>query len=377
MIDSGQPGANTTFSDELFRDGETARRMISAVRRETEKTGPVKMMEVCGTHTVAFLRSGLRSMLSGSVELVSGPGCPVCVTPNNIIDAAIEYSLEKDFIVATFGDMIRVPGSRSSLEKARADGGDARVVYSASDALRIAAENPCKKIVFMGIGFETTSPTVAAAIVSAKKEGLSNFAVLCAHKLVPPAMEALVADCADIKIKGFICPGHASAIIGAAAYTKIARDFSMPCVVTGFEPLDMLQGIYMLVKQVAEKRSEVEAPYSRVVRMEGNRKALDLISLVFDSADAAWRGIGTIPMSGNVIREEFADFDAEKKWPIQIPPSKETPGCRCAEILTGKMLPSECGLFGSRCSPANPVGPCMVSSEGSCAAHYRYGGAEQ
>lgn len=362
------------YDVQWFRDGDTGRRMVESVLKLAAETGPVKLMEVCGTHTVSFLRSGLRTLLDGAVELVSGPGCPVCVTPNGVIDRAIAYASSEEYIVTTFGDMIRVPGSNTSLEKQKAVGGDVRIVYSAMDALRIAAENKEKKVLFIGIGFETTSPTVAATIKKAVADGVENFAVLCAHKLVPPAMRALMSGADTVKIQGFICPGHASAIIGGNAYAEIGGKYSMPCVITGFEPLDMLQGIHMILRQARDGRSDVEIQYSRVVSMNGNEKAMALLNEVFEVADTAWRGIGVIPESGNAIRKEYEKYDAEKKWSIDVPPPKETPGCRCAEILTGKILPSDCGMFGKKCSPEEPMGPCMVSSEGACAAHYRYGG---
>lgn len=362
------------YDVQRFRDGDAGRRMVESVLKLAAETGPVKLMEVCGTHTVSFLRSGLRTLLDGAVELVSGPGCPVCVTPNGVIDKAIAYASSDEYIVLTFGDMMRVPGSSSSLEKRRAEGGDVRIVYSTTDALRIASENRGRKVVFIGIGFETTSPTVAAAIKKAAGEGLGNFAVLSAHKLVPPALRALMSGNDSVKIQGFICPGHASAIIGGNAYREIAEIYSIPCVVTGFEPLDMLQGIYMILRQAREGRSDVEIQYKRVVTMNGNEKARAMLNEAFDVADTQWRGLGAIPQSGNVIKKEYEKHDAEKIWPIEAPESRETPGCRCADILTGKILPSECGMFGKKCVPEEPVGPCMVSSEGACAAHYRYGG---
>ncbi|MFH1540061.1 MAG: hydrogenase formation protein HypD [bacterium] len=356
-----------------FRDGDVAKQLIKRIRALTDGGGPLTFMEVCGTHTVEFFRSGLRGALSGAVNLISGPGCPVCVTPNRVLDKAVAYAGMPDVVVATFGDMVRVPGSRSSLEKAKAEGGDVRIVYSTTDALELAKRHADKRVVFIGIGFETTSPTVAAAIMQAKREGVGNFAVLCAHRLIPPALEALSSSGETNEIKGFLCPGHVSTIIGSEAYSSIAEKHRIPCVVAGFEPLDMLQGILMMAEQVRSGRAEVEVQYTRAVRPEGNRKALAMLEKVFfKPADSEWRGLGTIPKSGFGIREEFTGFDAGRRWPVEIPPPEENPGCRCAEVLLGKIVPTECSLFRKPCAPESPVGACMVSSEGTCAAYYKY-----
>ncbi|HOO56967.1 MAG TPA: hydrogenase formation protein HypD [bacterium] len=357
---------------EGFKEGAPGRAMIQRIK-ELSGGRRVTFMEVCGTHTVEFFKSGLRSALSDYVRLVSGPGCPVCVTPNSVIDRAVAYSLRPDTLVTTFGDMIRVPGSVSSLEKAKSEGGRVRIVYSTLDALNIARANPKLNVVFMGIGFETTSPTVAASIEMASKQGVPNYSVLCSHKVIPPALEALASGGEEIDLQGFLCPGHVSVIIGSRAYAPIAEKRGIPCVITGFEPLDMAQGILMLLEQAVEGRSEVENQYSRAVRAAGNGKALALIDRVFEIVDSEWRGFGIMPGAGFGIKEAYADFDAEKRWSVEVEPSKEHPGCRCAEVLRGRILPVDCPLFKKVCTPQSPVGACMVSSEGTCAAYYKYG----
>ena len=353
-----------------FRDGAVAARLVERI----QALSPVKanLMEVCGTHTMAIARTGIKGLLPEGVSLVSGPGCPVCVTPTRTVDEAIELARTDGVILTTFGDMIRVPGTSSSLQHEKAAGRDIRVVYSTLDALRIAEENPDKTIVFLAVGFETTSPSIACSLQLAEKKELDNFLILPAHKVVPPAMEALV-SCEELSLDGFICPGHVSTIIGSRPYEFLARDHGIPCVITGFEPLDVLQGIYMLLKQVSDGRAEVEIQYTRSVRPEGNELAQKRLYEVFEVGDSTWRGIGTIPGSGLDLREEFKGYDATKRFDLHIPESKDPPGCRCGDVLRGIMSPSECGLFGKTCTPEHPVGPCMVSSEGSCAAAIEYG----
>lgn len=355
-----------------FRDQAAAEMLLKRIEAAVERTGPVTLMEVCGTHTVALFRSGIRARLKGRVRLLSGPGCPVCVTPVGIIDRAIAYSQQENTAVAVFGDMVRVPGSRDSLERARAAGGDVRVVYSPADAIAIARENPGLCVVSVGVGFETTAPAFASTVIHAGELGLENFAVLCAHKLVPPALNVL-ASLPDLGVQGFICPGHASVIIGAAAYEPVARVYNMPCVVTGFEPTDMLHGILMLLEQIRDGRAEVENQYTRVVRPNGNPRAREAMERVFDIADSEWRGLGTLPQSGLTLKNEFGQFDAAVRRPVETPPPVEPSGCRCADVLTARIAPPECPLFAAACTPESPVGACMVSSEGSCAAHFRYG----
>lgn len=352
-----------------YRDPQLAKKLLHRI--EAEATKPMVFMEVCGTHTVAISKSGLRQALPDTVKLLSGPGCPVCVTANVDIDWAIEVGLQKDVILTTFGDMIKVPGSYMSLASAKAQGADVRVVYSTLDALKIAEANPKREVVFYGVGFETTIPTIAVAILEARKRHLHNFSVFSVHKVVPPALEALI-QLGEVNVNGFICPGHVSVVIGSDAYKPVAQGFHVPCVVTGFEPLDILQGVLMLVSQVMSSRSEVEVQYTRVVKPQGNTVALEVMYEVFEPCDAAWRGIGVIPQSGLAIREELSAFDAALKFDIELPPVKEHAGCSCGEILRGIKLPDECKLFAKACNPENPIGPCMVSSEGACAAYYRF-----
>ena len=330
-------------------------------------------MEVCGTHTVAAFRSGLRSVLPETLRLVSGPGCPVCVTPVNYVDRAVAMASIAEVTVATFGDMVRVPGSTTSLERARAGGADVRVVYSATDALEIARRNPGRRVVFLGVGFETTAPGTAWTIQEARRDGVENFGVFCAHKTMPEAMAALASG-GELRIDGFMCPGHVSTVIGARPYEFLARDFGVPCVITGFEPTDILEALLMLVTQRLEGRAEVEIQYARSVRPEGNPAARRLIDEVFEPCDVEWRGLGCIPGSGLRIRASFAAHDAERWFPDpEAPPPREHPGCICGDVLRGAREPAECPLFARVCTPDSPVGPCMVGAEGACAIWYKYG----
>jgi hydrogenase expression/formation protein HypD len=334
---------------------------------------PAALMEVCGTHTVAIARYSIRAALPPGVRLISGPGCPVCVTPQAQIDHFIALGKLDRVTLATFGDMVRVPGSECTLEQARAEGVDVLVVYSPMDAVAFAERSPEREVIFFGIGFETTAPTVALALSEAKRRGLRNFSVLTAHKTIPPALAALTA--ADIRVDGFLCPGHVSVIIGSDAYRPVAAR-GKPCVVAGFEPADILRGLHLLLRQLIEGRSEVEIEYRRAVTPEGNRRAQDMLARVFRPADAGWRGLGVIPGSGLDIADEFADFDAARRFSVDVPPTREPAGCRCGDVLRGAIDPQECPLFGRTCTPANPVGACMVSTEGACQAHYRYRRAE-
>lgn len=345
---------------------------IRSVRDLAERIGrPVKLMEVCGTHTMAAFRSGLRSILPANVSLLSGPGCPVCVTPNGYLDLALAIAEQPDTVVATFGDMVRVPGSRSSLEQARARGARVRVVYSALDALEEARRSPAVRVVFLGVGFETTVPGTAWAIKEAQGS-VPNFFVLGAHKTMPRAMTVLL-EGGKVQIDGFLCPGHVSVVIGSKPYEFIAREHGIPCVVTGFEPADLVAGIEMLLRQIAEKRSEVEIQYARSVTREGNAKARAAIEDVFEESDAEWRGLGRIPGSGLDIRDDFARRDAARAFAeIRVPAPSEPKGCRCGDVLRGACTPAECPLFRRACTPDGPVGACMVSSEGTCAAYFKY-----
>lgn len=329
-------------------------------------------MEVCGTHTMAIYQYGLRSLLPPEVRLISGPGCPVCVTPNGYIDRAIALSRLPGLIIATFGDMVRVPGSSSSLMEERARGADIRIVYSPLDAVSLAERNPDKRVIFLGVGFETTAPAIAGSILTAATRGLANYLVLASHKTIPIPMEILSSD-PELSIDGYICPAHVSAIIGAEAYRPLAEKQGVPCVVTGFEPADVMQGVEMLVRQVVEGRSNVEIQYGRVVKWEGNRKAQGVLAEVFSVCDAEWRGLGVIPGSGLEIGDKYAAFDAEKRIPVIVEETREHQGCRCGDILKGKTSPFDCPLFATVCTPEAPVGACMVSSEGTCAAAYKYG----
>jgi hydrogenase expression/formation protein HypD len=354
-----------------FRDPATARALVARIRRDAGDA-PVRLMEVCGTHTVAIARSGIRPLLSGAVEMVSGPGCPVCVTPDGYIDAAIALGREKGAMLASFGDMLRVPGRSSSLEKEKGRGLDVRVVYSPLDAVALAAASPGREVVFLGVGFETTAPAIAGAIRTAAARGAANFSVLSSVRTIPEAMMILASD-PEVRIEGFLCPAHVSAIIGADAYRPVAETHRIPCVVAGFEPLDILLGISMLLRQKRKGVARVENEYSRVATAAGNRKAQELVREVFVPCDTGWRGIGTIPGSGLRISDAHAAFDAEAKFGVPVLFSPEKTACRCGDVLKGKIVPPECPLFGKACVPEEPYGPCMVSGEGTCAAYHKYG----
>jgi hydrogenase expression/formation protein HypD len=330
-------------------------------------------MEVCGTHTMSVARFGLKSLLPAGVRLVSGPGCPVCVTAQADIDAFLALGEMPDAILATFGDMMRVPGSTASLERRRAEGVEARVVYAPLDAVDLARQNPDKQVVFFGVGFETTMPATALAIVTAIREQVKNFSVFCVHKTMPRALRALLAS-GDIKVSGLLLPGHVTAIIGAEAYTFISEEFGIPGAVAGFEPLDILWGVESILRQLREGRAVIDNAYSRAVRNSANPLALRLLGEVFEPAAANWRGLGVIPESGVKIREEFSQADAGVRFGeviAAVPPARPT-ACRCGEVLRGVLAPSECRLFGQACTPSEPLGPCMVSSEGACAAAFRF-----
>mgnify|MGYP001216043400 CR=1 FL=1 len=352
-----------------YRDPEISRKILDQINNLSKKN--VRLMEVCGTHTMSIFRNGIRKLIPGSISLLSGPGCPVCVTAQNDIDAFIEISRVPDTIITTFGDLMRVPGNESSLQKERAAGKDIRMVYSTFDAIEIARKNPQKKVVFLGVGFETTAPTVAASILSAREMKIENYFVYSAHKTVPQALCALMKT-EGIKIDGFILPGHVSVIIGTRAYLPFFNQYQIPCVVAGFEPSDILQAILMLVEQIENKTPGLENAYPRAVSFEGNEKAVGIMNDVFEPTDVAWRGIGIIPGSGLKIRDEFSSYDAGKQFEISERDSKEPRGCACGEILTGLKTPVECPLYKKICTPVDPVGPCMVSSEGTCAAYYKY-----
>ena len=354
-----------------FRDPEIARGLIDAIEFAAEHVGPVKIMEVCGTHTVAIAKNGLRAVMPDNVTLLSGPGCPVCVTANEDIDVAIELAKHPEVIVTTFGDMMKVPGSYSSLAKEKAAGHDVRIVYSPLDAISLAKKNPDKEVVFVGVGFETTVPLIASAILRSQEQGVENFSVFSAHKTVPAALGALAND-PEVQINALILPGHVSTIIGIEPYRFLADDLHIPGVITGFEPVDVLQGVYMLLKQLEEGRAEIEIAYHRGVMPEGNPIAQALVAKVFEPIDADWRGIGVIPGTGLGIRSEYDHYNAVKRIPVTPPEPRAIKGCQCGEVLRGITLPYQCKLFGKGCTPEHPIGPCMVSSEGSCAAYYRF-----
>ncbi len=336
----------------------------------------LRFMEVCGTHTMSVFRHGLRSLLPDKIDLLAGPGCPVCVTSAGQVDAILDLACLNGVRVATFGDLYRVPGSQGSLALASASGGKVDIVYSPVDALQLAKNNPSEFVVFLGVGFETTIPGVAATVREAAGSKIDNFAVFSAHKTMPPALDALFTDDAS-RIDGLLCPGHVSAIIGACAYKPLADKYEFPCVVAGFEPADILQGLIMLVRQKKRGIASVENAYSRVVSWQGNKSALEMIDSVFQVCDTAWRGLGVIPASGLAVRPEFASYNAQKRLNVEEKMVSEPPGCLCGSILKGESVPAACPLFGRTCTPVNPVGPCMVSSEGSCAAYHRYGGVDR
>jgi hydrogenase expression/formation protein HypD len=343
--------------------------IVEKIIKEIARLGArtIHLMEVCGTHTMAIGRAGIRGLMPENVKLLSGPGCPVCVTAQETIDFAISLAKLKNVIITTFGDMVRVPGSQTSLEKY-----SPKIVYSALDALHIAINNPDNEVVFIGVGFETTSPTVAATIMAAQKKNIKNFFVLPAFKLIPPALE-FIAQSPQTNVQGLILPGHVSTIIGARPYEFIAKKYQIPGCITGFEPIDILAGILNLVRQLASRTADIEIEYRRVVKPEGNKRAQEILGEVFEPCNAKWRGIGTIAKSGFALRPGYEKFDATKKFKVKVPKSIEPRGCICGKVLLGLNVPPDCALFGNKCTPLSPVGPCMVSSEGSCAAYYKYG----
>jgi len=355
-----------------FRSSELTGGLVSRILRNS--VTPARLMEFCGGHTVAIMKYGIRQLLPSNVEMVSGPGCPVCVTANNDLDKAIALSKLPGVIMTTFGDMLKVPGSYSSLQKAKADGSDVRIVYSTTDALKIAETNPKKSVVFLGIGFETTAPTVAASVLQADDRGIKNYHVLSLHKLCPPVIRAIL-ESGEVNLRGLICPGHVSAVTGSGVWEFIARDYGIPCVVAGFEPLDILQCVDMLINQIENDEARVEIAYRRGVSHEGNRTAIDIMNRVFEPCGAEWRGIGKIPESGLKLRKEFRDYDADLAFDVTPEPVYKVEDCICSEILRGVKAPPDCLLFKTTCTPEYPVGPCMVSSEGSCSAYYLYGGS--
>ena len=354
---------------EEFRDAKLAQALGAQISMLSKR--PLSLMEVCGSHTVSIFRHGIRNLLPKTIRLLSGPGCPVCVTAARDIDRALVLARTPGVVFSTFGDMMRVPGSSGSLQEARAQGADVRIVYSPLDALNFASREPEKKIVFFGVGFETTSPLIAATLKKAIYSGIKNFTVFSVHKLIPPALKALVSS-QEIEIDGFILPGHVSAIIGTGPYEFLAGENHIPAVVSGFEPLDILQSIWMLVAQAERDEAKVEIQYKRVVSAEGNRRALQWLGEIFEPVDDCWRGLGSIPQSGLKLRQEWREWDAEGSFDFPTESAKDDPRCQCGKVLRGTLLPPECPLFSKICTPENPLGPCMVSSEGTCSAYFRY-----
>lgn len=330
---------------------------------------PIQIMEVCGTHTVSIFRHGIRSLLPEGIGMLSGPGCPVCVTDQGTIDTIVELARRDDTIIATYGDMIRVPGTHASLEQLHRP--NVRVVLSTDDALELARKHPDKTVVFAAVGFETTTPATAAALMTAQQENVGNFCILSAHKRVVPAMEALLGGRND-RIDAFLCPGHVSVIIGAAAYEPVVRRFNRPCVVAGFEPLQILEGVAQICRQLDEGRPRVDSVYRAAVREQGNAVALKLIDRFFEPWDGPWRGLGIIPGGMLRLRKDYEQFDALRRFGIEMHSAPEPAGCLCGQVLCGLIEPPRCALFANRCTPDHPVGPCMVSTEGACSAWYKY-----
>ena len=351
------------------------RKLLAAI--EALPLGETRLMEVCGTHTMAIAKSGIRSMLPEKVKLLSGPGCPVCVTPPQVIDAVLELAMGPEITIATYGDMVRVPGSRpgDSLQRRRALGAKLLVVYSPVDAVEYAKENPDREVVFLGVGFETTAPGTAAAVLTAKEEKVKNFSVLSMLKTVEPALRALMKT-EDFSVQGFLCPGHVGTIIGEKGFAFLPEEYQMPAVIAGFEPENILLSVYLLLRQIAEGRPRVENQYKRAVSPKGNVLAQNMIGRCLEPRADLWRGLGRIENSGLGFRAEFSDFDAEKKFSIRYGEETGPSACRCGDVICGRISPSRCPMFGKRCTPEDPVGPCMVSSEGACAAAYKYQSVE-
>lgn len=357
-----------------YRNSEAASYLTKEISKHaailSDKSQSINIMEVCGSHTMAISRFGIRDLLPENIALISGPGCPVCVTDAGYIDASIELA-EKGITVATFGDMINVPGSKKNLARCRSEGCKIEVCYSPLSLLDNARQNPDKEFVFLAIGFETTMAPIVCMLDSAVKEKLKNISILTAFKLVPPALEVLTSD-PELKIDAFLCPAHVSAIIGSAAYEPIAGKYNIPCVIASFEPVEILLGINSILKQIVSGKALVENDYERVVKKEGNLIAQNLFKQYLKECDASWRGIGVIPKSGLALKEEYSSFDSSKKYNITVTPGKADKLCKCGDVLKGKIKPFECPLFAQKCNPMNPVGPCMVSSEGTCSAYYKY-----
>ncbi|MEL6306016.1 MAG: hydrogenase formation protein HypD [Bacteroidota bacterium] len=354
-----------------YRDPELAKKYLEEIKNTVSR--PWSIMEVCGGQTHSLVKNGIIEMLPKEVTMIHGPGCPVCVTPLNLIDKAVYLALEKRVILCSFGDMLRVPGSEKSLLEAKAEGADVRILYSPLEAVKIAEDHPEKEVVFFAVGFETTAPANALSVIHAHRKGLKNYSILASHVLVPPAIKAVIDD-EESRIDGFLAAGHVCTIMGNAEYHPLSAKYKVPIVVTGFEPLDVLQGILMVIRQLEQSQSEVENQYARIVREEGNVEAQKVIHEVFEIQDQMWRGIGQIPMSGYGVKPKYADFDATKKYDVSIEEAPENPECISGQIMKGIKKPFECAQFGKKCKPSNPLGAPMVSSEGACAAYYHFSG---
>jgi len=352
-----------------YRDPEALKKILQLIKQQA--TRPWKIMEVCGGQTHSIVKYQLQKLLPEGIELIHGPGCPVCVTSLELIDKAIAIALSPDVIFCSFGDMLRVPGSETNLLSAKAEGADIRILYSPLDALSLARQMPDREVVFFGVGFETTAPAIAMTIHQAKQEGLHNFSVLVSHFLVPPAIEAVLSSPRCV-VQGFLAAGHVCTVMGVEEYPPICQKYEVPIVVTGFEPLDILEGLYLCIKQLEEGRAEVENQYARSVRQQGNPEALKMLSEVFKPVGRKWRGIGDIPLSGLGLAEPYQRFDAEKRFAVESVKREENPECISAEVLQGFKKPRDCPAFGGKCTPENPLGAPMVSTEGACAAYYRY-----
>lgn len=352
-----------------FRDPELANQYLTEIKAIV--TQPWNIMEVCGGQTHSLVKNGLLNMLPDKIRMVHGPGCPVCVTPLHLIDKAIYLAEERKVILCSFGDMLRVPGSKKSLLQSKANGADIRIMYSPLDAVKLARENPDKEVVFFAVGFETTAPANALSVMQAEQQGVTNYSILTSHVLVPPAMEAILADDQNV-IQAFLAAGHVCTIMGISEYYPIVEKYKVPIVVTGFEPLDLLQGILMVVRQLENNEFKLENQYSRVVKAEGNKDAIKLLRKVFEVEDREWRGIGTIPYSGFELKEDYRRYDANLKFDIQIAKANESEECMAGMVLRGLIKPHECVQFGKKCTPVSPLGAPMVSSEGACAAYYHF-----
>lgn len=378
----GHKGASGMKYVDEFRDRTAAQVLVKEIEKlaaaiPLAQWRPLQIMEVCGGHTHSIFRYGIEGMLPKSIELVHGPGCPVCVLPMGRVDDCVAIAERPEVILTTFGDAMRVPGSRKSLLQAKADGADVRMVYSPMDALALARKNPEREVVFFGIGFETTMPSTALTVLQAEREGIENFLVFCNHITIVPTIKAIL-DSPDLRLDGFLGPGHVSMVTGTAPYEFIARFYERPMVIAGFEPLDVLQSIWMVLKQIKEGRCEIENQYARVVSNSGNAPALKAVSRVYELREFfEWRGLGSIDHSGVKMREAYARFDAERKFTVPNVKIADPKSCQCGEVLRGVLKPWQCKMFGSACTPETPLGALMVSSEGACSAYYQYDGKRQ